>query len=83
MSNAPHGGILKASFSRRTRRLCILIRPAQDLLVRDEPIKAQLKAEAASLPEIVLTEVDNLQMFTMMAVLTSTFIRSANCATSS
>jgi hypothetical protein len=37
----------------------------KDLLVRDEPIRSQLQAEAGSLPEIVLTEVIVLVNFTV------------------
>ena len=59
MANEPHGGILKVCtiiFVAHPRTNPILTL-TQDLLLRDEPLHAELAAEAAKLPEIILTEV--------------------------
>lgn len=58
MANAPHGGILKVSL--RTEFSCSIVvdvSNVQDLVARDAPIQGALKTEAATLPDIVLTDV--------------------------
>lgn len=59
MANAPHGGILKVSSPvSNSSLLSLLIQPHfQDLVARDAPIQAALKAEASTLPDVVLTDV--------------------------
>ena len=60
MANPPHGGILKvrtSRFSWHSPWNVFLILDFQDLVARDEPLRETLKAEAKTLPDIVLTDV--------------------------
>jgi ATP sulfurylase len=59
MANTPHGGTLKVQ-RLRPHELHVFAHhdvTHQDLVARDESISSQLREEAASLPDIVLTEV--------------------------
>ena len=56
MANAPHGGILKVCTDSYFYALCAYT-TLQDLVARDEPKRDLLKAEAKTLPDLVLTDV--------------------------
>ena len=61
MANPPHGGILKVShFDLEYNRMSLMY-SCQDLVARDAPIRNELKAEAETLADLVLTEVRSAQ----------------------
>jgi hypothetical protein len=55
MANTPHGGTLKVGGS--CLDMIVTNSTCQDLVARDENISSRLKEEAATLPDIFLTEV--------------------------
>ena len=57
MANIPHGGVLKVRVFLLMQENVFLSVFHQDLIVRDSDIAPKLREEAASLPDIILTEV--------------------------